>query len=376
MSNHSVDVFRVEVVPHPDADRLELAVFRGYQCIVRKGQYQSGDLCVYIPEYSVLPDSMIEKYGLRNYLAGKEKNRVRPIRLRGVLSQGICLPAEDGWVEGQDVAEILGVTKYEPPAPLFGEGTRWKAGVLRTVRYDIQNWKRFPDVIKEGEDVVFTEKIHGTFCGIGIMPRTLASSEYGDVLAFSKGLGSAGIAYVANDPECNQDNAYVKAYRLNQDAIRLGHARYAPDAMLFVLGEVFGSDVQDLGYGARRQGNASKFGFRVFDVMIRKMVNHYQVDTYLDSPELDEFCAYTGLTRVPVLYRGPFSVEKMREYTDGLETVSGSALHIREGIVMRPVYERDAWPTFEECHERGLHRVILKSVSGDYLTRKSGTEYQ
>ncbi len=72
------------------------------------------------------------------------------------------------------------------------------------------------------------------------------------------------------------------------------------------------------------------------------------------------------LTRVPVLYRGPFNRDVLYEHTTG-QTVIGNGAHLREGIVVTPVVERR--------HDRH-GRVILKSVSGDYLTRRGeATEF-
>ena len=67
---------------------------------------------------------------------------------------------------------------------------------------------------------------------------------------------------------------------------------------------------------------------------------------------------------VPVLYSGPFSLAKLQELTDGATTLGGA--HVREGVVVRPAAERAS-------HEFG--RVILKSVSAKYLTRRGGTEF-
>ena len=65
-----------------------------------------------------------------------------------------------------------------------------------------------------------------------------------------------------------------------------------------------------------------------------------------------------------MLYRGPFSAAVMLEHTDGATALGGK--HVHEGVVVKPAAER-------ESAEFG--RVILKSVSGDYLTRKGGTDY-
>ena len=89
---------------HPNADKLEIAQVLGYQCIVQKGRFYAGEAVVFIQPDSVLPD----KPWFQVFKA--KSNRVKAIRLRGALSQGICYPAEPEWVEGQNVAEILGVT--------------------------------------------------------------------------------------------------------------------------------------------------------------------------------------------------------------------------------------------------------------------------
>ena len=87
---------------------------------------------------------------------------------------------------------------------------------------------------------------------------------------------------------------------------------------------------------------------------------------YLNDAELDIACADMNLSRVPVLYRGAYSKTEVLSYTSGKETVSGQAMHIREGIVVRPIQERQ--------HPE-LGRCILKSVSEEYLLRKGGTEF-
>jgi RNA ligase (TIGR02306 family) len=90
MSSFSVPVIRIRgIEPIANADAIELAVVGDYRSVVRKGQFTAGSLAVYLPEASVLPDSLIEELGLVGKLAGGARNRVKAIRLRGCLSQGI-----------------------------------------------------------------------------------------------------------------------------------------------------------------------------------------------------------------------------------------------------------------------------------------------
>lgn len=364
MSTFAVTVERVLIQPHPNADKLELAQIGDYQAIVGKNQYKTGDLVAYIPEQAIVPQKLLREMGLEGRLSGKGKNRVKAVRLRGILSQGLCYPAREEWPEGADVTEILGITKWEPPIPAHLSGEVFAAGFERTLKYDIENYKRHPHVLEDGEPVVFTEKLHGTWCMIGLMPKQMAHPEEGRLMVSSKGLSSRGLA-MKYDAEANKTNLYVRVARHYTMENRIGFAfgRVLKDETnpqpVFVLGEVFGAGVQDLAYGSKTDKDVD-IGFRIFDIYVGKPGQ----GRYLNDDELDGACERLSIPRVPVLYRGPFSKAVMQEYTDGFETITGHDTHIREGIVIRPQTER-------RCDEIG--RVQLKSVSGDYLTRKGNT---
>lgn len=366
MSTFAVTVERITIGEHPNANALELAYIGDYQSIVRKGHFHTGDLVAYIPEQSIVPQRLLKEMGLEGRLAGKNKNRVKAVRLRGILSQGLCYPARPEWTEGADVTDLLGIVKWEPPIPAHLAGEVFSAGFDRTLKYDIENYKRYPEILEDGEPVVFTEKLHGTWCMIGLMPKQMAHPEEGRLIVSSKGLASRGLA-MKFDAEANKLNLYVRVARHYTMENRIGFAfgRIIKDELdprpVFVLGEVFGAGVQDLAYGAKTDKDVT-IGFRVFDVYVGKPGQ----GRYLNDDELDAACKRLSIPRVPVLYRGPFSKEIMYEHTDGYETITGHDTHIREGIVIRPQAERR--------HDE-IGRVQLKSVSGDYLTRKGGTEF-
>ena len=344
MSEFSVPVVTITAVePIPDADAIELAVVGDYRSVIRKGQYQPGDRAVYLPEQAVLPPELIEKLGLVGKLGGGAKNRIKAIKLRGCLSQGILYDyGPDCPEEGTEMAETLGIVKYEPTLPTHMRGRMANAFGL-PLKFDIENFKKYPDVLEDGELVQFTEKVHGTFAGFGVIPGEDREIFFGgDGIVYSKGLGARGIV-LENNPE-NADNLYVAmAGKLNiHERIRY----FFPGQRVHVLGEIFGNGVQDLTYGKPEPE------FRVFDIWID--------GRYLDRMQVTGVAHRLELPTVPVLYRGPFSRKIMYEHTDG-KTVVGNNVHIREGIVVVPLRERS--------HPR-FGRVILKSVSGDYLTRK------
>ncbi|MFT5687102.1 MAG: RNA ligase (TIGR02306 family) [Myxococcota bacterium] len=360
MATFAVQVVPVLIEPHHNADALEIARIGGYCSVVGKGAYTDGDLVAYIPEQSIVPGAILEELGLTGRLAGSKANRVKAIRLRGVLSQGICYPARPGWIAGQDVTEDLGIVKYEPPVPTTMSGLVYGAGHDRTLRYDIENIKRYPDVLVQGEAVVFTEKIHGTWAQLGLVSPQMAHPEHGRLVVSSKGFASRGLAFVPDAPE-NADNLYLRVARHLDIAACIDRVFGTTGESVFVLGEVFGRGVQDLAYAASA-GADETLGFRVFDIY----VGDPGIGKYLDDVALSAAVEAMGLSRVPVVYRGPLSATALAEHTGGLEAVSGKATHIREGVVVRPGIER---------RHLELGRVQLKSINPKYLTRKGGTEF-
>jgi RNA ligase (TIGR02306 family) len=266
--------------------------------------------------------------------------------------------------EGDNVADLFGITKWEPVIPASMAGEVYAAGQHLTVPYDIENFKRFPDVIAENEEVIFTEKLHGTFCGVGILPTHNHDSKHykGEFVVFSKGLGAKGLCF--KDAPANDSNVYVRC--LNKlgifDSLRTLREHMEEDSglpfdkPLFVLGEIFGGNVQDNGW----YGNDLQF--RIFDVCAG-----YRGDQWYFGYEGRLLVAnQLKVSTVPTLYEGPFSKELMIKYTSGKETVSGKQLNMREGLVVTPIVER---------RDSELGRVILKSVSEEYLLRKGGSEF-
>jgi RNA ligase (TIGR02306 family) len=372
MSQFAVQIVRVlDVINHPNADRLDIATIHGYTCIVQRDTYAKGDLIAYIPEAAVVPQWLLQALNLEGKLAGSKHDRVKAMRLRGVFSQGLVYGApgqKESWSanndtektefeEGADIKEWLGITKYEPPVPTALQGEVCNAGQHLTVAFDIEDIKRHPTVLQDGEEVVMTEKLHGTFTGVGVVPAKNLRDDFvnGRVVVFSKGLGADGL--VMKDNEANINNAYMKMAKETGLAKQLLANFPNEDEPVFILGETFGR-VQDLEYGV------SGLAFRAF-----AMVRGYRGNQrYVDNDEFEATLNSLGVQRVPVLYRGPFSNEALKTYTNGKETVSGKGAHIREGVVVVPVVER---------RDMTLGRVCLKSVSEDYKTRgeKNATEF-
>ncbi|GHF80404.1 RNA ligase (ATP) [Streptomyces thermodiastaticus] len=355
MSTLRVTAEILTVHEHPNADALELAQVGLYRAVVAKGAYRTGDAAVYIPEQAVLPDELIEELGLTGRLAGARSNRVKAVRLRGELSQGIvCRPKAlagadlaRAAAEGTDFAELLGITKWVPPVPPMMSGEVEPApGLLPWL--EIENIRRHPDVFTAGEPVVLTEKVHGSACLLTY------HAEDGRVEVSSKGFGARSLAL--KEDERNLYWRAVRHHGVAEAAARLAGRLGA--RRVGVFGEVYGDGVQDLTYGA--DARRDTLGYAVFDVAA-------EIDgtvRWLDPAGLLD----GELPLVPRLYEGPYDIDTVLAYASGRETVSGRELHLREGVVIRPVVERYSPVTGG--------RAIAKAVSFAYLTRKGGTEYE
>lgn len=392
MATFKAQVVKIFIESHPNADSLELARVGEYRSIVRKGQFKDGDLGVFIPPAAILPNWLIVKLGLEGRLAGKAKNRVKEVKLRGVLSEGVVLPLNgaDGDYElerpvnelgtevsevifvqeGDDVTEYLGIVKYEPeiPAHMSGEVCNMSG---YTLHYDIENYKKYPDIITDETRVTITEKLHGTNVQIGYLP-SVDNEELieRNVIVASKGLGAAGLVF--KDVPANENNLYVRTYKDTVDSegrtigarIRelANSGKYPfiqPDTAVFIVGEIFGPKVQTgFAYGF------DKPTLRVFDIYIGLP----RRGRYLHEFEKMTIIKDLNLERVPILYFGPWSKELIKRYTSGKETLSGKQTHMREGVIITPQLE---------YHHDAIGRVILKSVSDEYLSRndKDATEY-
>lgn len=163
-----------EIRPILNADQLELAIIDGWQAVVRKGEFVPGQTIVYCEIDSFLPIEpqyeFLRKNCYRKMADGTEGFRIRTMKLRGELSQGLVLPwdlEEDiGVLEyGTDVTELLGITKYDPMIGRVGIGDDIKCSfpsfIPKTDEERIQNLTRMiPGLLQQRWTV--TEKLDGT----------------------------------------------------------------------------------------------------------------------------------------------------------------------------------------------------------------------
>jgi RNA ligase (TIGR02306 family) len=342
MSSVIANVVEIEAVhPHPNADRLFLARIKGWQAVIRKREdgspeFAPGKRVVFIPPDSTLPREMAERLGVVGYLSertdieGERQLVVRQVRLRGEPSFGLVVrPDDPSWPVGTDVREHYGIGKFRPPVK-FSAGDSESNHPLFQRYTEIENLRNFPAVLRLGEEVVVSEKIHGTNARIGWVEGVLLA-------------GSHGLQRKRPEPEAMGTNTYWFPATLEPVRNLLDEIRQQGHAVAILYGEIYGSRVQSLHYG-RRDG----LGFAAFDILVG--------EHYLDFDDFVALCERHGVATVPILSREPFSLERIAELSRGKTTLPDQ--HIREGVVVRPVKER---------FDPQIGRVILKYLSDDYL---------
>ena len=270
-------VRRIDAInPIPDADSIECAVIGGWKVVTKKGEYRPGDLAVYCEIDSWIPHELapfLSKGEPKEY-NGVKGARLRTVRLRKQLSQGLLLPLVClGRLiveEGTDVSEELGIQKWEAPisAQLAGQvkGT-FPSQIPKTDQERVQNLKR---ELENYDSVLFevTEKMEGSS-----MTCYLIDGEF-------------GVCSRNMDLKRDENNTFWKV-AIEEDIEQKLRACWADN--IAIQGELIGPGIQGNIY------NLISHHFKVFDVY------DIQEGYYLLPEDRKTFVDAIGLKHVPVL---------------------------------------------------------------------------
>lgn len=326
----------VSVEPIENADRLEKIKVLGWQLVAKKGEFKEGDWCVYVEIDSILPDHPDFEF-MRD-----RKFRVKTIRLRGVISQGIAFPISilqkrninlTIMNEGDDVTEILGVTKYEPeiPAKLGGD-------VLG----------KFPSYLVPKTDQTRIQSV----------PQALTRNEGVELFVTEKVDGSSGTFYYNNGhfgvcsrnlelKETEENTFWQIAREFDIENNLALQGNYA------IQGEVLGPGIQKNKYGLKKPY------ILLFDV--------YDIDNqeYLGYFEFIEFARKISMPVVPIVSSSmplegeALKVEFWEKFANRKSHVVGADA-TAEGIVVKSSIEM-----FDE----ELGRFSFKSINPEFLLK-------
>lgn len=338
-----------DIQPIKGADMIVAATIDGWQVVTKKDEFNVGDPCVFFEIDSYLPadDPRYEfllKSGVKDAPDGKERIRLRSIKLRKTLSQGLALPLDkfpevEQNPELEDYAEVLDVTKYERPEPKApNAGGRFSDLLHKTDEERIQNL--FDKMKEEYKDVTFvpTLKLDGTSTTIACFGHNFEAewkfkeedeqkkaiditledgNKFAEVQVFSRNM------LLKVD---EQSHYFRPMYREKLDE-KLVRMCYDYGESLAIQGETMGNGIQ------KNPENFNQFEFFAFNI--------WSVDKqeYLDYQKACQLLDGYDIQRVPEIEE-PFKVferfetlEELLAYADGKSINSD----IREGVVFKSV---------------------------------------
>ena len=327
--------------PILDADAIECAIVGGWTCVVKKGEYVAGDLAVYCEIDSWIPYEIapfLSKGNFPHVYNEVKGERLRTVKLRGQLSQGLLLPLKELYgllqglnnhFEGQDVSENLGIVKYEAPIPasLAGEVKgMFPSRIPKTDQERIQNLSvELEDWKAASLTWEVTEKLDGSSMTVYMID------------------GEVGVCSRNLDLKPNKDNSlWATAYK-NEIDVKLIQSL----SNLAIQGELVGNGIQGNIYKMRDQE------FYVYDI--------YDIDAgrYFTPAERVAYCKAWDIKHVPV-FKSDFmltteTVADLLQMAEGKSVMGTIAGPEREGLVYK-------------CNER---QVSFKAISNRFLL-KSG----
>lgn len=327
------------LTPIEGADKIECAQILGWKVIVKRGEHRIGDRIVYCETDSVLPQLPEFEF------LSKVKYRIKTIRMKGQISQGICFPMSllknkpaEQYELGEEVTEELGIIKYEPPEEAQRGGpnkgktrSNFPPEVHKTDETRIQSVPKLLGELRGVEHYV-SVKIDGT-------SSTFVNLN-GDIHACSR----------TRSVKDEDDNIYwwiAKKYGII-DALK--------DAGPFAIqGEIAGywnpNGTSPIQKNPLKLTETELFVFNVFK---------WDEQRYLSFDDFISFCRRYRLPTVPIINDGLMlnhTIDELLEMAKGTYP-SGN---IREGLVYRPKVER---------YSQVLKgRASFKVINNDYLLR-------
>ena len=329
-----------DIQPIEGADAIVVATIDGWKVVVKKGEFKVGDLAIYLEIDSWVPHELApflsKGHEPRDY-NGVKGERLRTIKLRGQVSQGLLLSLDSVKSalfftlpeEGVDVTETLGIQKWEAPIPaqLQGQaaGTFPTSLIPKTDQERIQNC--FGEIQKRAKRFA-TEKVWNAETQTleehpVVVPEDFKEPTYEGTLKLD-GSSCTIFRWEGELRVCSR-NLELKINEENKDntfvAMALKIGERIPNGVA-IQGELMGPGIQ----GNREGFTEHKFFvFDIFDI---------DMHTYINSLDRRVACKAWGLDHVPILgidWKAPNSVE------EGLALAEGPSINhkIREGLVWK-----------------------------------------
>lgn len=323
------------IEPITDADSIEVATVGGWKVVVKKGEFKTNDLVVYLEIDSWVPTSLapfLSKGKEPKVFNGVEGERLQTVKLRGQISQGLLLPIDcttisdgEGNVisvsEGDDVTEFLGIQKWERPLPIELQGKakgNFPSFIRKTDQERCQNLQE--NIFVDWKDLEWE-----------ISLKLDGSSLAGYYNNGETGICSCNLELIDNDE--NSGNSFIQTFNSSglKDAIKSIGRNVA------VQGEMMGEKIQ----GNRENLTGTiLFIFDVFDI------DNQQYMTPQDRLEFINLLFKNGYTGdiAPILNsKTTLHNIGISNITDLLSFADGESINnpVREGVVFKCVTNGD-----------------------------------
>lgn len=295
-TRHLVRLVRLtDVIPHSNADRMELAIIEGWQSCVPKGQYKKDDYVIFCEIDALLPIAhpyfgFLEERGGLKQVGEIVYSRVKTIKLRKELSQGVVVPVAPSDLdeliraggEYGNLTEYFGVLKYE--------GSKKKsyqtADIIPTRFQRFVNWVRGPE--REYLQLPW--------------PSFLDKSEQPRVQNLFNAYGRALQANETFEVSVKLDGSSMTAFRFTSDEVsRCGvcsrNAELKQDDIVWPLSVSVRNWIADLIGMNRRMFRIRRFGVPTFRRGIKIDDDHF-ISTYRKlnlAERLNTFAAKHGV---------------------------------------------------------------------------------
>jgi len=333
-----------EIRPIEGADNIELAIVNGWHAITKKGEYEVGNKVVIATTDAVIPVELSDLMGVTGYL--RKGQRVRTVKLRGVYSECLimsknAIPAlrkHPTIAEGEDLMELLGIVKYEPPVKMVemsvgGRKFKYHQNPNFHVYYKFPNLKNVPDLFTEEDSVSITRKLHGTNARYGIVRKKKLSildrikKLFGNKwVEFDYVYGSHNVEKGSTSQGFYSTDVWrtvAEDYKIQDKLWNYVKKYYTPERLgsgIVIYGEIYGQGIQkNYEYGL------TDMRFAGFDVEVDSVYQPFFTERGIFD-ELD-------LPKVDLLYTGPWNREIQDSFVFG-NFINGTKVP-HEGIVVK-----------------------------------------
>eukprot|EP00759_Apiculatamorpha_spiralis_P008160 PhF_6_TR15091/c0_g1_i1/m.23741 len=324
--------------PIPGADKIVKATIDGWTVVSKIEEFQVGDLCLFFEIDSFLP-AADPRFGFlmkdKITYKGVEGVRIRTMKLRGQLSQGLAQPLAlfpeiSPPMPDTDYAAVLKVLKYEAPiAPGFSltgsSKTRtYPSCIPRTDQERIQNIYRKVEEVADRMTYEVSMKLDGTSMTVYSMA----------------GGGKVGVCSRNLDLDITEEESfYIKGAK--KTGLLAALPALYPDRSLAVQGELMGPSIQG---NRERIPEHTFFVFNIYWVEESRFLLPNERHAMFE--ELLAECTKQGgthLKHVPVLHKGVMLKDILPEVSLAalLAFAEGKSLHhdIREGLVFKSMVD-------------------------------------